>query len=49
MFPIAERTVLAGHGFGKYGEGYLRFSYAASEARLSQAMDRMAASLARLG
>ena len=42
-------AVLAGTGFGQYGEGYLRLSYAASETRLSQALDRMATSLARLG
>lgn len=42
-------AVLAGTGFGRYGEGYLRLSYAASEARLSQALERMAASFARLG
>ncbi len=41
-------AVLAGTGFGQYGEGYLRLSYAASEARLSLALDRMKASLARL-
>ncbi len=48
LLQDAGVAVLAGHGFGKYGEGYLRLSYAASEARLSQALDRMAASLARL-
>ncbi len=49
LLQDAGVAVLAGPGFGKYGEGYLRISYAASEARLSQALERMAASLARLG
>ncbi|MBI3121752.1 MAG: pyridoxal phosphate-dependent aminotransferase [candidate division NC10 bacterium] len=49
LLQDAGVAVLAGTGFGQYGEGYLRLSYAASEARLSEALDRMAASLARLG
>lgn len=49
LLQDAGVAVLAGTGFGQYGEGYLRLSYAASEARLSQALDRMVASLARLG
>ena len=48
LLQDAGVAVLSGHGFGKYGEGYLRLSYAASEARLSQAIERMAGSLARL-
>jgi aspartate aminotransferase len=48
LLQDAGVAVLAGPGFGTYGEGYLRISYAASEARLSQALERMAASLARL-
>ncbi len=48
LLQDAGVAVLSGHGFGKYGEGYLRLSYAASEARLSQALERMAGSLARL-
>jgi aspartate/methionine/tyrosine aminotransferase len=49
LLQDAGVAVLAGTGFGQYGEGYLRLSYAASETRLSQALDRMATSLARLG
>ncbi len=49
LLQDAGVAVLAGTGFGQYGEGYVRLSYAASEARLSEALDRMAASLARLG
>ena len=49
LLQDAGVAVLAGTGFGQYGEGYLRLSYAASEARLSQALDLMMACLARLG
>ncbi len=45
---VAERLLneagvaaLAGTAFGEYGEGYLRFSYAASEAHLRVALERM--------
>ena len=45
---IAERlldeagvAVLAGTAFGAHGEGYLRLSYASSEANLRKALDRM--------
>ncbi len=45
---VAERLLneagvaaLAGTAFGQYGEGYLRFSYANSEANLRAALDRM--------
>ena len=48
LLQDAGVAVLAGTAFGEYGEGYLRLSYAASEARLFQALERMAASLARL-
>ena len=40
--------VLAGTAFGSYGEGYLRFSYANSRENLSAALERVAASLAKL-
>lgn len=46
LLTDAGVAVLAGNGFGTYGEGHLRLSYAASEDRLSQAVERMAASLA---
>ena len=49
LLQDAGVAVLAGTGFGQYGEGYLRLSYAAAEARLSQALDRMGGCLARLG
>jgi aspartate/methionine/tyrosine aminotransferase len=39
---------LAGTAFGKHGEGYLRFSYANSRENLSLALERVAASLAKL-
>ena len=45
---VAERllneagvAVLAGTAFGAHGEGYLRLSYANSEANLRSALDRM--------
>ena len=34
-------ALLAGTAFGRYGEGYLRLSYATSEANLKSALDRM--------
>jgi aspartate/methionine/tyrosine aminotransferase len=34
-------AALSGTAFGEYGEGYLRFSYANSEANLTKALDRM--------
>ena len=40
---------LPGTAFGPGGEGYLRFSYAAAETHLEEALSRIATSLARLG
>jgi aspartate/methionine/tyrosine aminotransferase len=52
---VAERlldeagvAVLPGTAFGTYGEGYLRLSYAASEANLRAALERMRPVFARL-
>jgi aspartate/methionine/tyrosine aminotransferase len=52
---VAERLLteagvaaLSGTAFGAHGEGYLRFSYAASEANLRKALERMAPVLASL-
>jgi len=52
---VAERLLndagvaaLAGTAFGQYGEGYLRFSYANSEANLRAALERMRPVLERL-
>ena len=39
---------LSGTAFGKHGEGYLRFSYANSRENLTEALERVGASLARL-
>ncbi len=39
---------LAGTSFGSYGEGYLRFSYANSQAKIREALDRIGESLAKL-
>jgi len=41
-------AVLGGTAFGEYGEGYLRLSYANSEANIRKALDRMRPVLARL-
>jgi aspartate aminotransferase len=42
-------ATVAGTSFGAFGEGYLRFSYAASIADIEAAMDRIAAFLERSG
>jgi len=39
---------LAGTSFGRYGEGYLRFSYANSRENLSRALERIGESLVKL-
>jgi aspartate aminotransferase len=39
---------LAGTAFGRYGEGYLRFSYANSREKIRAAVERIGESLARL-
>jgi aspartate/methionine/tyrosine aminotransferase len=41
-------AVLSGTAFGQYGEGYLRLSYANSEANITKALDWMRPVLARL-
>jgi len=41
-------AVLSGTAFGEYGEGYLRLSYANSEANLREAIERMRPVLANL-
>lgn len=44
----ADLAVLSGSAFGRFGEGYLRFSYAASLEHLEEGVRRMGAVLARL-
>jgi len=39
---------LSGTSFGKYGEGYLRFSYANSREKIAAALERVGESLAKL-
>lgn len=39
---------LSGTAFGKYGEGYLRFSYASSRGQLNEAINRLSKALGRL-
>jgi aspartate/methionine/tyrosine aminotransferase len=41
-------SVLSGTAFGRYGEGYLRISYANSRENISRALERIGDSLARL-
>ena len=41
----ANVAMLAGSDFGKYGEGYLRLSYANSQQNLQKAIDRISAAL----
>jgi aspartate/methionine/tyrosine aminotransferase len=41
-------AVLGGSAFGEYGEGYLRLSYANSQANIGKALERMRPVLARL-
>jgi aspartate aminotransferase len=48
LMQEAGVAVLPGTAFGVHGEGYLRLSYANSEANLRKALDRMAPVLARL-
>jgi aspartate/methionine/tyrosine aminotransferase len=42
-------ATLSGTGFGKYGEGYLRLSYATSRDNLKKALERMDKAVASLG
>ncbi len=44
----ASVAVLAGTSFGRYGEGYLRLSYANSVENIEKAVDRIAQALQRL-
>lgn len=48
LLDDAGVALLAGTAFGRYGEGYLRISYATSEEKLKNALERMAASLAKM-
>ena len=48
LLTEAGVAVLGGTAFGEYGEGYLRLSYANSEANLEKALDRMRPVCARL-
>ena len=41
MLQEAGVAVLSGTAFGEHGEGYLRLSYANSEANLRKALERM--------
>jgi aspartate/methionine/tyrosine aminotransferase len=49
LLEEAGVATIAGTSFGEYGEGYLRFSYAASTAEIEEAMVRTRAFLASRG
>jgi aspartate/methionine/tyrosine aminotransferase len=48
LLQEAGVAVLGGSAFGEYGEGYLRLSYANSEANLVKALERMQPVLSRI-
>ncbi|MCD6578628.1 pyridoxal phosphate-dependent aminotransferase [bacterium] len=48
LLDDAGIALLPGSGFGHYGEGYLRISYATSMENIKKAMDRMEKSMAKL-
>jgi aspartate/methionine/tyrosine aminotransferase len=41
MLEKAKVAVIPGHDFGRYGEGYIRFSFATSRKNIEQGMDRV--------
>ena len=41
-------AILSGTAFGKYGDGYLRFSYANSIENIGKALEKMKNALARI-
>jgi aspartate/methionine/tyrosine aminotransferase len=41
LLEQAGVATVAGTSFGEYGEGYLRFSYAASREAIGEAMERI--------
>ena len=47
LLEEAGVACLSGTGFGEYGEGHLRFSYASSRENISQALERMPEVLSR--
>lgn len=48
LLEEAGVACLAGTGFGRYGEGHLRFSYANSRENIARALERAADALSRL-
>jgi aspartate aminotransferase len=48
LLEEAGVAVLPGSAFGKYGEGYLRLTYAASTDKIAAGLERMRAALGRL-
>jgi len=48
LIEEAHVACLGGTSFGKYGQGYIRFSYANSEENINKAMDRIEVALKKL-
>ncbi|KYH38863.1 MAG: aminotransferase [Candidatus Hecatellales archaeon B24] len=48
LIQEARVATVPGRAFGRYGEGYIRISYAASYEKLEEAMDRISEALNRL-
>lgn len=49
LLKEARVAVTPGSAFGKYGEGYLRLSYATSYERITEALDKMERTIGKLG
>ncbi len=48
LLKEAGVATLAGTAFGKYGEGYLRLSYATSQENIKKALKRINTAVAKL-
>jgi aspartate/methionine/tyrosine aminotransferase len=48
LLETAGVACLSGTAFGKYGEGYIRFSYANSQKNIRLALDKIKAALDKL-
>ena len=48
LMEEADIALLPGTSFGKYGDGYLRLSYANSLDNIQEALDRMATAISKL-
>ena len=48
LLKDAKVVTVPGSGFGKYGEGYIRLSYASSQENIKKALERMGESISKL-